>query len=400
VACHVPSPPLLHDRVVPAFDVDAIDLADLRQRQSSKYQVYEADVIPAWVAEMDFPLAAPVADALHAAIDRSDTGYRTGLGLADALVEFADRMWGWQIPVDRVHLIPDVLTGVAQSLALFTEPGDGVVINTPVYPPFFSTVRDVMHRTIVEVPMARAADGSYDWDLPAMEAAFARADVTAFVMSNPHNPTGSVPSVETLAAIAAMAEEHGVLVVSDEIHGPLTLPGADHVPYMSIAADDANAVILVSASKAWNLPGLKCAQLVSTARTAPVVRARLPIEVTYQTGHLGVIAAVAAYCDGGPWLDDVVAIIDGNRALLTDLLAEHLPRAGYVPPQASYLAWIDFRAYDLGDDPSVAFRERGRVALSAGPTFGTGGQGFARLNLATSPRILREIVRRMGSVVQ
>lgn len=248
--------------------------------------------------------------------------------------------------------------------------------------------------------MVRREDGSYDWDLASLEEAFARPDVTAFLMSNPHNPTGTVPTRQVLSAIAAVAAANGVTVISDEIHGPLALPGSTHVPFMSVAPDDADAVILVSASKAWNLPGLKCGQLVGTGRTAPIIAERLPTDVTYGAGQLGVIAAVAAYRDGGPWLDDVVAIIDGNRALLADLLAEHLPRARYVPPQASYLAWLDLRAYDLGDDPAAPLLERGRVALSSGPSYGTGGEGFARLNLATSPRILREIVRRMGTVVQ
>jgi cystathionine beta-lyase len=389
-----------HDRPVTSFDVDAIDLAALRQRQSAKYQYFDADVIPAWVAEMDFPLAEPVAAALHAAIDRSDTGYRSAQGLADALVGFARQRWDWEIPAERVVPLADVLTGAAQAIMVFTAPGDGVVVNPPVYAPFFSVVRAVTGRTVVEVPMARCADGSYDWDLVGLERAFARPDVTAFLMSNPHNPTGTVPTPEVLAAIAALAATHGVTVISDEIHGPLVLPGAQHVPFMSVAPDDADAVILVSASKAWNLPGLKCSQLVGTARTAPIIADRMPPDVTYGTGQLGVIAAVAAYRDGGRWLDDVIDIIDGNRGLLAELLAEHLPRARYVPPQASYLAWIDFRGYDLGDDPAAAFLERGRVALSPGPSYGTGGEGFARLNLATSPRILREIVRRLATVIQ
>jgi cystathionine beta-lyase len=349
---------------------------------------------------MDFPLAAPVAASLHAAIDRSDTGYRSAVGLADALAGFAHDRWHWDIPHERIIPVPDVLTGVAQAITILTEPGDGVVVTPPVYTPFFSTIRDVTRRKVVESPMARAEDGSYDWDLVSLEQAFARPDVTAFLMSNPHNPTGTVPTPEMLAAIAVLAASHGVTVISDEIHGPLALPGSDHVPFMSVAPDDADAVILVSASKAWNLPGLKCAQLVGTARTGPLIEKRLPLEVTYGTGHLGVIAAVAAYQEGRPWLDDVVSIIDGNRSLLAELLVEHLPRAGYVPPQASYLAWLDLRAYDLGDDPAEAIRDRGRVALSSGPSYGTGGEGFARLNIATSPRILREIVRRMGTVVQ
>ena len=385
---------------MPIIDLDAISLDALRERQSAKYQVFPADVIPAWVAEMDFPMAPPIAAALHAAIDRSDTGYRSATGLAESLVSYAERTWGWTIPAARVIAVPDVLTGVAQSLVHLTAPGDGVVVTPPVYTPFFSTIQDVAGRTVVNVPLTALPDGSYDWDVAALEEAFARPDVTAFVMSNPHNPTGTVPTREVLAAIARAAAVHDVLVVSDEIHGPLVLPGAEHVPFMSVVEDDANAVILVSASKAWNLPGLKCAQMVGTARTAPLLAERMPMEATMGTGHLGVIAAIAAYDEGQPWLDEVRSILDSNRALLATLLAEHLPRARYVPPQASYLAWLDLRDYGVTEDPAAAVLQRGRVALNSGPTYGAGGDGFARLNFATSPAILAEIVRRMAGVFQ
>jgi cystathionine beta-lyase len=219
-------------------------------------------------------------------------------------------------------------------------------------------------------------------------------------MSQPHNPTGTVADAATLRAVADLAARNGVAVVSDEIHGPLVLPGAAHVPYLSVVDEDANAVALVSATKAWNVPGLKCAQLVGTARTTETVAGRIPMEVTFGAGHFGVLATVAAYRHGGPWLADVLDVLDANRLLLADLLADRLPLARYLPPQASYLAWIDLAAYELGDDPAVALLERGRVALSGGPTFGGLGSGFARLNFATSPGILREIVDRMASVVQ
>lgn len=248
--------------------------------------------------------------------------------------------------------------------------------------------------------MKRGADGRYDWDLDVMEAAFARPDVTAYLMSNPHNPTGTVASAETLSRIAELSARFDVAVISDEIHAPLVLPGAEHVPYLTVAGDDANAVALLSASKAWNIPGLKCSQLISTDLTAQTVMARIPMEVTYGSGHLGAIAAVAAYRDGGPWLADVVGIIDGNRRLLADVIADEMPRAWYRPPEASYLAWLDLSAYDLGDDPAAILVERAKVALSSGPIFGAAGAGFVRLNFATSPAILREVVSRVASVVQ
>jgi cystathionine beta-lyase len=382
------------------FDVDAITLEALRTRRSAKWRQYDPDVLPAWVAEMDFPLAGPIADALHAAIARSDTGYRSLEGVAESLALFARRTWEWRVDPADVVVVPDVVSGMAHAVNVFTEPGDGVVINTPVYPPFFMIVRDVTKRSLVEVPLARAADGSYDWDLPAMEAAFARPDVTAYLMSSPHNPTGSVPSRETLTTIAALADRHGVAVISDEIHAPLVLPGATHVPYLSLVDADTRAVTVTSASKSWNVPGLKCAQIVSTSRVSSQISGRLPLETAFGTGHLGAIAAVAAYLEGEEWLRQVVAILDTNRRLLADRLSASLPDVGYVPPAASYLAWLDVRAYDLGDDPAGAILERGRLAVNAGPAFGKEGLGFVRVNFGTSPALVDEIVDRLVRVVQ
>ena len=385
---------------MPAFDVDAISIDALRRRRSAKWRQFPPDVLPAWVAEMDFPLAEPIATALHTAVDDSDTGYLWPGELGEAFAAFALDKWDWQVQADRVCPLPDVLTGVAQSLLHLTAPGDGVIINPPVYHPFYSSITDVVHRTVVEVPMSRSADGEYGWDLEAMERAFARPDVTAYVMSNPHNPTGTAASAGVLASIAEMSARHGVAVIADEIHAPLVLPGSRHVPYLSIADDNANAVVLMSASKAWNIPGLKCAQLVATSRTASTLVARIPLEVTYATGHFGAIAAIAAFRDGGPWLAHVIGILDSNRLLLAELIAEQLPRAWYRPPDASYLAWIDLSAYGLGEDPAAVLVDRAKVALSSGPAFGDAGKGFARLNFGTTPVMLREIVHRVAAVVQ
>lgn len=379
------------------FDVDAIDLTSLRERQSAKYRQYPADVVPAWVAEMDFPLAAPIAATLHAAIDRSDTGYRSAEGLAEATLEFAETSWGWRIASERVVAIPDVLTGVAQAIALLTEPGDGVVVNPPIYPPFFSTIRDITGRRIVDVPMAQDDEG-FRLDLEALAEAFARPDVTAFLLCSPHNPTGTVPSEQQLTAVARLAQEHDVAVIADEIHAPLTLPGARHTPYLTVAPEDARAVSVIAASKAWNLAGLKCAQLIGSETTTETIRRRMPLEVTYGTGHLGVLASVAAYREGGPWLAHVIEILDSNRRLLRQLLDEHVPEARHVAPEASYLAWIDLPGW--GEDPAVRILRDARVALNRGPTFGLGGAGHVRMNLATSPAILTEIVRRIGGLAR
>jgi cystathionine beta-lyase len=385
---------------VATFDVDAIDLAELRSRRSAKWREYPPDVLPSWVAEMDFPLAPPIAKALHNAIDRSDTGYRSLLGLAQALSLFADRSWGWAVDPANVLIVPDVVSGLVHAVNVLTEPGDGVVINPPVYHPFFMVIDDITQRTVVEVPMARADDGSYALDLGGLAAAFARPDVTAFILCSPHNPTGTVPTRAELEAVALLAERHGVAVISDEIHAPLTLPGAEHVPYLTVVPDSARAVTVISASKAWNIPGLKCAQIVTTPAVSAECARLLPLEMSFGTGHFGVIAQIAAYMEGGEWLDQVVGILAGNRQLVADLLAEQLPLAGYAQPEASYLAWLDLTAYGLGDDPSEVIRERARLALSPGPSFGRQGRGFARVNFATSPALVREIVDRLASVVQ
>lgn len=380
------------------FDVDAISLADLRRRRSAKYQAYPADVLPAWVAEMDFPLAEPIARVLRDAIDRSDTGYPWRGELPDAFADYARTTWSWQVDPGRVTLVPDVIVGVEQAIWAMTEPGDGVVINPPVYHPFFTIITDICGRTLVEVPMSEQPDGSYCWDLDALGAAFARPEVTAYLLCNPHNPTGSVAAREMLESVVALAAEHGVAVIADEIHAPMTLGDATHVPLLTVAPDDARAMVVTSSSKTWNTPGLKCAQVITTRAADRLLRASMPLEVTYGTGSLGVLASTAAYTEGDAWLAQVLGILDDNRRRLSTLLAEAVPAARYRPPDASYLAWIDLRECGLGDDPAARLLDRGRVALSPGPTFGTPGIGFARLNFATSPAILEEAVARIARV--
>lgn len=384
---------------MPAFDVAAIRLGDLRRRRSAKWQHYPADVLPAWIAEMDFPLAEPIARTLRDAVDLSDTGYQWPAELKPACADFARAAWAWVVDPARVTVLPDVLTAITQCLAHLTAPGDGVVITPPVYTPFFHVVAQ-SGRHVVEVPLIRSTDGRYALDEAGLAAAFARADVTAFLMSHPHNPTGTVLASEQLAVVADLARRHGVAVISDEIHAPLVLPGASHQPYLVVAGDEANAVALISASKAWNLAGLKAAQVIATERTKATVTARVPLEATFTSGHFGVLAATAAYREGGPWLRTVIEVLDRNRRLLGDLLAERMPLARYLAPDASFLAWLDLGAYGLGADPAAVLLDRGRVGLNAGPSFGTGGDGFVRLNFATSPAILAEIVDRMASVVQ
>ncbi|WP_254666054.1 MalY/PatB family protein [Streptomyces sp. WMMB 322] len=369
---------------------------ELSRRTSAKWRVHPADVLPMWIAEMDVPLAPPVADALHAAVDAGDTGYAMGEPYREALDGFAERHWGWRVPPERAAIVPDVMAGVVEVLKLITEPGDAVVVNSPVYPPFYQFVSH-MDRRVVEAPLT--AEGRLDMDTLA-EAFRTGSDGTgaaAYLLCSPHNPTGTVHTAEELAAVTELADGSGVRVVADEIHAPLALPGARHTPYLSVPGTE-RAFSLLSASKAWNLAGLKAAMAVAGEEAAAEL-ALMPEEVSHGPSHLGVIGHVAALRHGDAWLAALLAGLDENRSLLAGLLKEHLPEVGYRSHEGTFLAWLDCRALGLGDDPAAAFLERGRVALIPGPAFGTGGAGYARLNIATSPENLEEAVRRMASAV-
>lgn len=373
---------------------DDVSLDSLRARRSTKWAAYPPDVLPAFIAELDVPLAPPIAAALHAAVDDGDTGYAAPGELSAAFAEFAAARLDWRFDPRRAFLVPDVIVGIAESLRLFTAPGDGVVINSPVYPPFYAVVHEV-ERRIVDVPLLHSQARGWEIDLGGLERAFA-AGARAYVLCSPHNPLGRVFDPGTLAAVAALAARYDVLVLADEVHAPLTLPGAGFTAFAPIAeAAGTKAVALHSASKAWNLAGLKCALVIAAGEPVREALRKLPIEARYRSGHFGVIASVAAFRAGTAWLDELLAHLDRNRRLLAELLARELPAVGYAPPEASFLAWLDCRGLGLGDDPAKAFLQRGRVALTSGRDYGPGGAGHARLNMGTSAALLEEAVTRM-----
>ncbi|WP_330336318.1 MalY/PatB family protein [Streptomyces sp. NBC_00557] len=378
--------------------LQALGLEQLRRRTSMKWRTYPEDVLPLWVAEMDVPLAEPVVSAVTGALALGDTGYPAGTAYAEALAAFAAERWDWDgIAVERTAIVPDVMLGVVEMIKLVTGPGDPVIVNPPVYPPFFQFVAH-MDRRVAEAPLG--AGGRLD--LAALEQAFREAGAgsgrAAFLLCSPHNPTGTVHTAEELAAVAALAERYGVRVVADEIHAPLVAPGVAFVPYLSVPGAE-RGLSLMSASKGWNLAGLKAALALAGPKAAPDLD-RLPEEVSHGPSHVGVIAHTAALREATDWLDALLAGLQANRRLLTALLAEHLPAVRPYPAEATYLAWLDCRALGLGDDPAQVFLDRGRVALSSGLPFGTGGAGHVRLNLATSPEILTEGVRRMAAALK
>jgi cysteine-S-conjugate beta-lyase len=378
--------------------VEGVSLGELRRRTSAKWRTYPPDVLPLPVAEMDFPLAVPIAEVLHAAIRRSDLGYASpNSGLAEALAGFAVRRWGWQVDPAQVTLAPEVGVAVVEVLRLLVRPGDRVVINPPVYDSFFPWAAEVGCR-LVEVPLGRTGEG-WALDLDAMQAAF-QDGARVHLLCSPHNPTGTVHHRQDLERLAALAARFGVTVLADEIHAPLVLPGRTHHPFLSVSPEAAgHGMVFTSASKAWNLAGLKSAVIVTADAATRRLVERLPEELPWRVGHLGVLGSIAAFTEGEPWLEEVLGVLDHHRHYLAELLAARIPAIRYRPPEASYLAWLDCTALGLGDDPSAAFLTRGRVALSPGPSFGRPGVGHARLNMGTSRQILAAAVDRMASTI-
>jgi cysteine-S-conjugate beta-lyase len=374
-----------------------LDLDRLQRRRSDKWRAHPPDVLPAFIAEMDYDLAEPVLAALRTAIDLSDCGYATPAGLGETFAGFAAARHGWTVDPGRVHLVPDVMAGFDAILQLATEPGDGVVINTPVYPPFFAHITGGRRR-VVQVPLV-VADGRWELDFAGLEAAFA-AGARGYLLCNPHNPTGRVFSAADLGRVASLAERYGVIVLSDEIHASLTLPGAHHTPFVSLGGAAAeHGVTLASASKAFNIAGLKGAVAVAGSASGQRLLARLPASCQYGAGLFGVLASLAAWSAGGEWLDALVAQLDHARTEFGRLLRERLPEAGYVPPEASYLAWVDCARLGLGPEPAEVFLNRGRVALGRGLDFGPPGDGYVRVTIGTSSALLADIADRMAAAV-
>ncbi|MFV1960539.1 MAG: MalY/PatB family protein [Acidimicrobiia bacterium] len=372
--------------------------ADLRALGSLKWTYFDEDVLAAWVAEMDFGLAPSITTALHDAVDRGDTAYISLVkerATADAAVAFwADRL-DWEVSPQQVFSVPDVVEGIRRAIVHLTAPGSAVAMHTPAYYPFFCMVERA-GRSLIEVPSGRDHDGIYRIDIDALDRAFGEG-AGSFVLCNPWNPTGRCLSTSELEELAAVAASHGGRIISDEIHAVLTYAGSEHVAAASV--DSETVVTVTSASKAWDLPGLKCAQVVLTNEEdiAPW-NDYFTLEKRVAVGTFGLIANEAAYNKGEAFLNQVMVRLEANRKLLGDLITTHLPDVGYTPPEATYLAWLDFRPYGL-EMPAEFLLEHARVALSEGAPFGSGGKGHARLNFATSPSILTEIVERIGAAL-
>ncbi|WP_035748274.1 MalY/PatB family protein [Glycomyces sp. NRRL B-16210] len=379
---------------VPGNPLRQLTLDQLRQRTSEKWRQYPDDVLPLWVAEMDVLPAGPIAKAVTDAMAMGDTGYPSGNAYGEAVAAFAAARWGWHdLDPELTRPLPDVTLGFVEMLKLVTSPGDAVVVNSPVYPPFY-TFCALHGRKVIEAPLGPAGRIDFVALAAAFELALGRGGRAAYLLCSPHNPTGTVHTGAELARVARLAADYGVRVVADEAHAPLVAPGTAFTPYLTVPGCEAGLAV-TSAAKAWNLAGIGAALAIAGPAAADDL-ARLPRAMSNRASHIGIIAHTTAFREGGPWLDALLPALEDNRRLLAATLAERLPGIGYRPQPGTYLAWLDCRELGLGPDPAAAFLERGRVALNSGIPFGTGGKGHVRLNYATTPEILAEAVERMA----
>jgi cysteine-S-conjugate beta-lyase len=370
---------------------ESLTLDELRARSSIKWQRYPPDVLPLWVAEMDAPPVPSVVEAVTAAVRSGDLGYPPGdHAYAESFAAMAARHWGWTFDPQAAVPVADVLTGVREALLATTTPGDAVLLPTPVYHPLVDMPGEIGRRL---VSCSLTAEGRLD--LSSIAAALeADRGIRALLLCSPHNPTGVVHTADELDGVAQIAAEFSVEVVVDEIHSLLVVEGSRFVPWLAVSDV---GVVVTSASKAYNMAAIKAGVLI-TGSASTWVRDRLPVKLPWGASHLGGMAHRAAWDRGDAWLGAVNSNIAASTAYLAQLLAEQLPGVRYLGQEATYLAWLDCRELGLGDDPAARFLERGRVALSPGPEFGPGGEGFARMNLACSRAVLAEAVQRMASV--
>jgi cysteine-S-conjugate beta-lyase len=383
-----------------AESLDRITVAELRRRGGLKWTYAGPDVLGAFVAEMDFGTAPEVDAALREVIARQDFGYlppAVTQRMAEACAAWLADRHGWAVDPDRIRPLPDVIKGLEAAITLFSRPGSPVILPTPAYMPFLS-VPPLLGREIIQVPMTAAGDRPV-LDLDGIDAAF-RAGGHLLILCNPCNPVGRVYTQAELAGVSEVVERHGGRVFADEIHAPLTYPGHRHVPYASLGDVTAGHTLTsTSASKGWNLPGLKCAQIILSNDADREVWAEAGRIIEHGASTPGVHANIAAFTRGQDWLAEVVDYLDGSRMMLGNLLAEFLPEVRYQPPEGTYLAWLDCRELDLGDHPGEFFLDKAGVLVNDGPAFGAAGAGHVRLNFATPRPVLIQVVSQLARAV-
>jgi len=372
----------------------------LRSRRNSKWHRYADEVLPAPVAEMDFAVAAPIRAAIERIAREQDYGYpHREDSLAHAFVRRMRNRFGWHTDAADTLPIADLVQGTYATVLAFSDPGDTVVLQMPSYPPFQSAVRDTGR--VLQEDRMRDDGTHFVSDLAALDAATGpRARVMLFC--HPQNPTGRAYSRAELEAVGQFAIRHDLIIMSDEIHADLVYPGHSHIPLASISPEiAARTITTTSATKGFNIPGLRCGVMHfgSPDLKARFVK-RIPPRLLGSPGITGIDATVAAWDEGQPWCDEVLALLQRNRDWLAAAVAREFPGAVMRLPEATYLAWIDFTRLNLPGPAGTFFLEKAKVALSPGENFGAQYGSFCRLNFATSPAILEQIISRMTAAVR
>jgi cysteine-S-conjugate beta-lyase len=376
------------------------DIPTLRARRTNKWHKFADDVLPAWVADMDFGVAPAITEALARLTRNQEYGYAAREGaLAAAFARRMESRFGWTVDPADAHPVGDLVQASFSSVMAFSDPGDAVVLQLPSYPPFMAAINDTGRRLIAN----HMRDNGTRWalDLAAYEAA-PDAKARVLIFCHPQNPTGRAFSRTELEAVAAFAIRHDLIVVSDEIHADIVYPGSTHIPLASLSPEiAARTITITSATKSFNIPALRCAVMhFGTPALKERFFARIPARLLGSPGVTGVDATVAAWDEGQPWLDEILAQLKANRDWLAQSIGTELPGVTMRPAEATYLAWLDCSALALPGPAGQFFLDQARVGLNFGETFGAKYTNFARLNFATPAPILREIVGRMAEAVR
>ncbi|CAB4555460.1 MAG: aminotransferase class I/II-fold pyridoxal phosphate-dependent enzyme [Actinobacteria bacterium] len=372
------------------------DITQVRQRTSAKWRRFPADVLPMHVAEMDYDVAPNIRTRLAKMVADSDLGYTGPVPeVAQGFSEFAESRWGWNVDTKQVRLSTDVGVSAVEILRVICKSGDKVVINSPVYYNFFSWIKEA-GANLVDVPLVEAFP-QWELDLEALEQSF-RDGAKVYLLCSPHNPLGKVYTKQELITISELAAKYNVIVISDEIHAPLTYAGENFVPYLSVS-DQAQqtGICITAASKSFNLAGLKASIIVTADANIHEKLNAMPPAMHWRSGLLGAIAMAEAFADGQPWLDSIIELNRKSRDLLRDLLATQAPEVRYWIPQASYLAWLDLGSLNIGATPAAQILEEQKVAFQPGTDLGSQYTKYVRLNFGCHPDSLQRAVKALAA---
>lgn len=375
--------------------------SQLRARRGVKWTRYPADVIPAWIADMDFAVAPEIRAALRAVIDADDFGYpphTLNERAAKAFYAWMTTRHGWTPDTDRIFVGSTIMQLMHATVMMFSEPGDGVIVQTPIYPGFLSVVAQ-NNRRLDENPLRRG-NAHYEMDLDGLRRVIDNR-TRLLLLCNPHNPTGRAFAIDELRAIADIALEHNLIVVADEVQMDFVYPPARYTPFAALGGDiAARTITLSSTSKGLNIAGLRCAVAHFGSAELQTRFKQINTHIMGTPSIFSIFGSEAGWKFGGPTLDKILLQLDANRRRVGEFLQSNLPGVSFVSPEATYFAWLDCSALNLPGSAAQFFLENAKVALSPGGDFSSYTDNFARLNFATSPEILDEILQRMARAVK